>query len=163
MGSRWTSRDSSGRSRRNGNVPGPQLVVDPAPGDTALANFVLSPISRSPESDPQLASDFTDYTAVLTSIATSGPDALALGGMPARRVFLRFDIPPAVSRARLDRSRGEARTLDKFEQEAADFFERVRAAYLELAHEAPSRFHVIDASRPLAEVRARLGDVLAAL
>jgi hypothetical protein len=83
-------------SRDNGNVVGPQLIVDPAPGDTSVGNVSLSPTSRTPESDPQLASDFTDYTAVLTSTATSGPDVLALGGMPARRVFLRFQIPPAV-------------------------------------------------------------------
>jgi len=76
---------------------------------------------------------------------------------------LLFDIAPEVSRERLDRARGEGRTLDKFEQEAGGFFERVRAAYLELAREEPARFHVVDASRPLAEVRARIGDVLAAL
>ena len=76
---------------------------------------------------------------------------------------LLFDIPPDVSRARLAKLREEGRALDKFEQEAGGFFERVRAAYLELAHDEPARFQVIDASKPLAEVRARLGDVLAAL
>ena len=76
---------------------------------------------------------------------------------------LLFDIPPAVSRARLAAAGRDGRTLDKFEQEAEAFFDRVRAAYLERAHDEPARFRIVDASRPLAEVRARLGDVLAAL
>jgi len=78
-------------------------------------------------------------------------------------VTLLFDIPPRVSAERLAKARAEGRTLDKFEEEAGGFFDRVRAAYLELASAEPLRFHVIDASRPLAEVRARIGDVLAAL
>jgi dTMP kinase len=77
---------------------------------------------------------------------------------------LLFDVPPGVSRERLDRSQSEGRKLDKFEREADGFFERVRAAYLERARSEPQRFRVIDSTRPLAEVRAMLDthlDVLA--
>src|SRR4051794_21767419 len=56
---------------------------------------------------------------------------------------LLFDIPTEVSRARLAAARADGRTPDKFEQEAADFFERVRAAYLELARAEPARFALI--------------------
>ena len=76
---------------------------------------------------------------------------------------LLFDVPPAVSRARLDMARADGRTLDKFEREAQAFFDRVRDAYLELAAAEPARFQVIDASLPLADVRARLAQVLATL
>jgi dTMP kinase len=38
--------------------------------------------------------------------------------------------------------------------ENADFFERVRAAYRARASSEPERFSVIDASRPIADVRA---------
>ena len=76
---------------------------------------------------------------------------------------LLFDVPPAVSRARLDKARADGRTQDKFEREAQAFFDRVRDAYLELAAAEPARFHVIDASLPLADVRARLAQVLATL
>ena len=76
---------------------------------------------------------------------------------------LLFDVPPAVSRARLDKARADGRTLDKFEREAQAFFDRVRDAYLELAAAEPARFQVIDASLPLADVRARLAQVLATL
>ena len=73
---------------------------------------------------------------------------------------LLFDVPASVSRERLDRMRGEGRELDKFEQEAANFFDRVRDAYLERAAAEPSRFRVIDAGRPLAEVRADLARIV---
>jgi dTMP kinase len=60
-------------------------------------------------------------------------------------------------------ARADGRTLDKFEREAQAFFDRVRDAYLELAAAEPARFQVIDASLPLADVRARLAQVLATL
>jgi dTMP kinase len=72
-----------------------------------------------------------------------------------------FDVPPAVSRARLDKARREGRTLDKFECEAGGFFERVRNAYLERARAEPRRFRVVDSTRPLKAVRADLGTWLA--
>lgn len=64
-----------------------------------------------------------------------------------------FDIDPGLAYAR---QRAQSRDPDRFEQEAADFFGRVREAYLERARAAPGRFHVIDAAPPLAEVRAAL-------
>ena len=76
---------------------------------------------------------------------------------------LLFDIPTAISRARLDRAAAEGRTLDKFEREAGAFFERVRGAYLERARDDPRRFRVIDSTRPLAEVHALVDTHLASL
>jgi dTMP kinase len=76
---------------------------------------------------------------------------------------LLFDVPSAVSRARLDRARSEGRTLDKFELEAQAFFDRVRDAYLELATREPARFKVIDSTQPVAAVRERIGEVLEVL
>ena len=67
-----------------------------------------------------------------------------------------FDVPIAVSRERLERARPTGRDLDKFEREEQAFFERVRDAYLERAAREPARFRVVDAARPLADVRARL-------
>ncbi len=76
---------------------------------------------------------------------------------------LLFDVPSSVSRDRLERMRALGRDLDKFEQEDAGFFDRVRDAYLERAAAEPSRFRVIDAGRPLAEVRAELARIVGAL
>ncbi|HVL75353.1 MAG TPA: dTMP kinase [Noviherbaspirillum sp.] len=72
---------------------------------------------------------------------------------------LLFDVPIDVARARLDGSR----TLDKFEQEKADFFGAVRAGYLQRAADFPERFRVIDSTRPLETVREEVRGVIAAL
>ena len=76
---------------------------------------------------------------------------------------LLFDVPPGVSRERLDRNAAAGRELDKFERERAGFFERVRAAYLARAAAAPARFRVIDSARPLDAVRGDLAAIVEAL
>jgi dTMP kinase len=65
-----------------------------------------------------------------------------------------FDVDPAIA---VERQRAQSRTPDKFEREALDFFRRVREAYLERTREQPKRFHLIDASGSIEDVRARLG------
>jgi dTMP kinase len=65
---------------------------------------------------------------------------------------LLLDAPVNTGMARA-RSRGE---LDRFEQEAIDFFERVRETYLQLAQEGNGRYRVIDASVPLDQVQRQL-------
>jgi dTMP kinase len=71
---------------------------------------------------------------------------------------LLLDLPVAMGLARA-RSR-QAGPTDRFEAEAQAFFERVRAAYLELARREPQRIHVIDASLPLEAVTRQVGAVL---
>jgi len=61
-----------------------------------------------------------------------------------------FDCGWEVARTRLAAS---GKTLDRFESEAQDFFERVRKAYLDIARAEPGRVRVIDASAELAAVR----------
>ena len=61
---------------------------------------------------------------------------------------LLLDVDPATGLARAGR-RGAA---DRFEREELAFFERIRAAYLALAREAPRRIEVIDARRTAADV-----------
>lgn len=70
-----------------------------------------------------------------------------------------FDIPIEVARERLD----DGRSLDRFEREQADFFERVRASYLGRARGEPQRCRVIDSARPIKVVRAELEAIVAAL
>jgi len=52
--------------------------------------------------------------------------------------------------------RMEGRDLDRFEREARDFHERVRAGYLALAKEEPQRWLVLDARQAAPELRAQL-------
>lgn len=72
---------------------------------------------------------------------------------------LLFDVPIEVARQRLSASR----TLDRFEQEQADFFERVRNAYHQRAKAESHRFEVIDATGTPDDVRALLVEVLSRL
>lgn len=64
-----------------------------------------------------------------------------------------FDLDPAVA---YERQRARSREPDKFESEKAEFFVRVRESYLERAHQHAYRFHVIDSSRDLEQVRRQL-------
>jgi dTMP kinase len=66
---------------------------------------------------------------------------------PARTLLL--DLPVATG---LARARARTGRPDRFEAEQADFFERVRAAYLQRAARAPERIKVIDAALPAAQV-----------
>ncbi len=71
-----------------------------------------------------------------------------------------FDCPYDVSQDRMERS---GRALDRFEREGQSFFERVRAAYLELARAEPKRVRVIDSTLALDAIRAELRAIIAAL
>ncbi len=72
---------------------------------------------------------------------------------------LLLDVPVEIGLQRAsDRSEP-----DRFEQEARDFFERVRQGYLERAAAEPERFRVIDASRPLPEVQQQIREALVPL
>jgi dTMP kinase len=62
---------------------------------------------------------------------------------------LLLDLPVAQGLARAGARGGAA---DRIEQEQADFFERVRAAYRARAAAQPQRFRLIDASQPLSAV-----------
>lgn len=63
-----------------------------------------------------------------------------------------FDVPLAVARERLDRTRDQ----DRFEQEADAFFERTRAVYLSRAQQQPTRIQRIDATQTIEQIRALL-------
>lgn len=67
-----------------------------------------------------------------------------------------FDVPLEVARARLDATR----SLDKFEQEQADFFLATRAEYLRRAAQFPERFRVIDSTQTIAQIQVQLMDIL---
>lgn len=67
-----------------------------------------------------------------------------------------LDVPLNVSLARIEGSREK----DRFEQEQADFFQRVRNAYLRRAAAEPARYAVINSNREKPEVRADIEAVL---
>jgi len=73
---------------------------------------------------------------------------------------LLFDLPLEVARERIVLAN---RVLDKFEQERADFHERVRQAYLERAHANPARVRIIDANDSLENIRVKLEKIITSI
>jgi len=72
---------------------------------------------------------------------------------------LLFDVPVEVSIQRL----AAVRSLDKFEREDADFFARIRQAYLQRAQQNPARFRIIDANRSLDDVKQLVEDIISTI
>lgn len=69
---------------------------------------------------------------------------------------LLLDVPLEVSMARINQTREK----DRFEQEEAEFFNRVREVYLQRANEQPERYAVIDSSQSLDAVKNQIETVL---
>ena len=67
-----------------------------------------------------------------------------------------LDVPLEVSMQRI----GQSREKDRFEQEEAAFFTRVRDVYLNRAAAAPERYALIDSSRSPDEVKSSIEAVL---
>lgn len=78
------------------------------------------------------------------------------GGLTPDRTLL-LSVPIQTGR---DRSQGRAAEPDRLERQSDDFFDRVAAAYRELAATEPSRIRVIDAAQ---DPPAVLADALAAV
>lgn len=70
---------------------------------------------------------------------------------------LLFDLPFSVARERIAL---QTRELDRFEQEKADFHERVRLAYLERAATAPHRIRVVDANQSIDNIKKLVEDAV---
>ena len=61
--------------------------------DTTIARVVLTPSSNTPANQPILAGSLSDYTLLVKGTATGPSSLLNVGGLPARRVYMRFNIP----------------------------------------------------------------------
>ena len=68
---------------------------------------------------------------------------------------LLFDVPVAVGKKRLANNV----SLDRFEQEQAVFFERVRQMYLKRAAQFSARIRVIDSTMSLDRVKVKLEEI----
>lgn len=64
-----------------------------------------------------------------------------------------FDVPAEIACQRLS---GSGKTVDRFEKETLDFFQRIRLAYLRLAEKNPERIRVIDAGQSIGEIQKQL-------
>ena len=74
-------------------------------------------------------------------------------------ITLLFDVSVDISMQRL----AATRVPDKFERENAEFFSRIRQAYLQRAVQNPARFRIIDAGLPLDIVAKSVKKVIASI
>lgn len=76
---------------------------------------------------------------------------LATGGLkPDLTLF--FDITVEMALKRMQTAHGEDRIQNRMDLEAAEFYHRVRSAYLGIAEREPERFRVIDAAGSVDEI-----------
>lgn len=82
-----------------------------------------------------------------------------ISGMIQPDLTLYLDIPVMIGKERTER----LKPADRFEKEQQAFYERVRTAYLERAHQFPKRIRIIDASKSLDAVQASIAQSLQSL
>ncbi|MBW7470261.1 dTMP kinase [Marinobacter sp. M216] len=82
-------------------------------------------------------------------------ETLVQGDLRPDHIIL-LDAPVETGMRRASQ-RGE---LDRFEQEAVSFFQRIRDTYLERAEAAPERYSIVDAGDPLEQVSAHVRDLV---
>jgi hypothetical protein len=61
--------------------------------DTTIAKVVLFPYSKTPADQPILANSLNDYTLLVKGTPPGPPSSLNIGGLPASRVYMRFNVP----------------------------------------------------------------------
>jgi len=72
------------------------LMFFRATPDTATKPLTVTPFSKTPVGQSILASNLTDYTVIAKAPPATSGTTLSVGGLPARRVYFRFDIPSRI-------------------------------------------------------------------
>jgi dTMP kinase len=143
--------------------PAAELLLMFAARSIHLTNLIRPALARG---DWVICDRFTDatraYQGAGRGLDRSGIESLAtlVHADLQPDLTLLLDLPVAVGLARAQARRGPA---DRFDAERGPFFERVRAAYLDLARAEARRFCVVDAGRELPQVQASVAAALAAL
>ena len=74
----------------------PPLLSFRATPDTATGPLSVVPFSRTPTGESIIASHLSDYTVIAKSPPAGSPSNLDVGGLPPRRVYVRFNIPSSI-------------------------------------------------------------------
>jgi hypothetical protein len=64
--------------------------------DTGSKALQIGPASKTPVGQDFLATPLGDYSIVIKGLTTTPSLLLAVGGVPSRRTFMRFNIPPRI-------------------------------------------------------------------
>ena len=74
---------------------GPVMFFRATP-DTMTARLTVTPFSKTPVGESILAANLTDYTVIAKAPPPAPPSVLSVGGLPAHRVYIRFNIPSSI-------------------------------------------------------------------
>ncbi len=76
---------------------GPTVLTYRVSPDTTIAAVSLQPFSKTPTDNPSQQISFADYSLLVKGTANGSPRQLNVGGLPARRVYLRFNVPAFIT------------------------------------------------------------------
>lgn len=97
VGLRVTSTKGAVLSLGSYDVSAPVVLkYDPVPSDTAIDEISVGLRSITPTDDFELQTDLIDYTIIAAAPPVPPVDILSIGGLPARRSYLRFIVPPRI-------------------------------------------------------------------
>ena len=83
----WNGGGGATLTFRPSRIPtGPTL-------EDSTSTLTIAPVSKTPEDDSEAASNLRDYTVVVKGDPAPPQTQIAVGGLPASRGYLRFDIP----------------------------------------------------------------------
>jgi len=65
--------------------------------DTTIKPVVLLPLSKTPSDQPAISASLSDYTVLVKGPSPPPPGVLDVGGLPARRIYMRFNVPAFIT------------------------------------------------------------------
>ena len=136
---------------------GVDCIVTREPGGTPMAEAIRE-LLLAPRDEP--VNDLTELLLMFAARAQHLHTIALLENLvqgevrPDHVVLLDAPVETGMMRAR---HRGQ---LDRFEQEAVSFFQRIRDTYLSRAAASPKRYNIVDAAAPLEQVSARITELM---
>lgn len=76
--------------------PSNSFITFAVSADSGARRLALAQRSLTPANDPRLRADQSSFTIVVAGTPPPPPSMLAVGGLPARRSLLRFQLPPDI-------------------------------------------------------------------
>lgn len=74
---------------------GPSIVLRNYP-DTTHSPILLNPFSTTPTTNSSIAGSLADFSIVVRGTPPPAPGLLAVGGLPGKQAYLRFDVPAKI-------------------------------------------------------------------
>lgn len=71
----------------------PEQLYFRASTDTSVKAIILSPYSKTPADQSSVAAHLSDYTLLVNGPPSGPPGSLNVGGLPARRIYMKFNVP----------------------------------------------------------------------